>query len=381
MNETPLRQRTTPARRNHGRQSARSAAHKAYASENDAMTFEANTLLDTPQTPNHVDVDPNTTHESSSRRAPNSKTRSRNKQPRPRHGLTSPDFPPVIGQTPPQRSVSIKPGMSTAYAGATFHASPAPSALPLPSFLSKSPAESPATAERDFAQVPSPPTTDQDVSTPFRPSSLPKTSESPLDFMFRAHREEKERDSRDKLSGSHIPRQESPGSLPQSEKNKLSKTRSQPHTRRGNNLGPHSVGIDATELDGTPGGPMGPAFSTPYHERIKAARPAARSNLTNNSHQQRETSLHDSPADDSTDALKKFLFGNTGPLYGSSHGAPSNSQPPLQTAPGSSDSIPRANETRFGESRGSKIEAMENDLRRILKLDASSNPSSTDRIF
>ncbi|KAG5988100.1 hypothetical protein E4U43_004834 [Claviceps pusilla] len=379
MSETPLRQRTTPARRNHGRQGARSAAHKAYASENDATTFEANPLLDTPQTPHIVDFDPNTTHDSSSRRAPNSKSRSKNK-PKSRYGVTSPEFAPVAGQTPPQRSASIKPGMSTAYAGATFHASPAPSALPLPSFLSKSPLESPATAERRFAQVPSPPTTEQDVSTPFRPSSLPKTSESPLDFMFRAHREEKERDSRDKLSEWYTPKQESPGSLPQSEKNRMSKSRSVPHTRRGN-LGAHSVGIDATELDGTPGGPMGPAFSTPYQDRIKAARPAARSNYTNNSRQQSENPLHDSPADDSTDALKKFLFGKTGPLYGGSHSAPSNSQAPPQTAPGSSGSIPRTNEIRPGGSRGSKIEAMEKDLRRILKLDSSSNPSSTDRIF
>ncbi|KAG6006061.1 hypothetical protein E4U21_007421 [Claviceps maximensis] len=380
MSETPLPQRRTPARRDNGRQGARSAAHKAYASENDAATLGANSLLDTPQTPNHAAVDPNTTYESSSRRAPNSRTGSKNK-PKSRYGPASSDFTPTVGQTPPQRSVSIKPSMSTAYAGATFHASPAPSALPLPSFLSKSPAESPLTVERGSTQVPSPPTTDQDISTPFRSSSLQKTSESPLDFMFRAHREEKERDSRDKFPDWFTPKQESPASLPQSEKNIMSKSKSVPHTRRGN-LGLPSGGIDTTELNGTPGRPMGPAFSTPYQDRIKAARPATRSNYSNSSHQQSQTSLLDSPpADDSTDALKKFLFGNTGSLYRSSHSASSNTQIPPQNAPGSSDSIPRANDTRSGESRGSKIEAMENDLRRILKLDASSNPSSTDRVF
>ncbi|KAG5952937.1 hypothetical protein E4U53_007495 [Claviceps sorghi] len=377
MSETPLRQRTTPARRNHGRQTARSAAYKAYASENDAATLEANPLLDTPQTPNHVDIDPNTAPESSFGRALNSKNRSKNKA-KSKYGLNSPDFPPVVGHTPPQRSVSIKAGMSTAYAGATFHASPAPSALPLPSFLSKSPAESPVSAERGFTQVPSPPTSDQDVSTPFRPSSLPKTSESPLDFMFRAHREEKERDSRDKLLKWSTPKKESPESLFEMEKNSISKSRSLSHARRGN-LGHSPGGIDAAELDGTPGRPMGPAFSTPYQDRIKAARPSARSNYTNS--QQIGTSLHEPSTDDSTDALKKFLFGKTGPLYGGSPSAPSNSQPPPQTSTGSSDSIPRANESRPGGSRGSKIEAMENDLRRILKLDASSSPSSTDRIF
>ncbi|KAG5925564.1 hypothetical protein E4U42_004166 [Claviceps africana] len=378
MSETPSRQRTTPARRNHGRQTARSAAYKAYASENDAATLEANPLLNTPQTPNHVDVDPNTAPESSFGRALNSKNRSKNKS-KSKHGLNSPDFPPVVGHTPPQRSVSIKASMSTAYAGATFHASPAPSALPLPSFLSKSPAESPVPAERGFTQVPSPPTTDQDVSTPFRPSSLPKVSESPLDFMFRAHREEKERDSRDKLPTWSTIKKQSSESLSGMEKNSTSKSRSLPHTRRVN-LGHSSGGIDAAELDGTPGRPVGPAFSTPYQDRIKAARPATRSNHAN-SHQKIETSSQEPLTDDSTDALKKFLFGKTGPLYGGLHSAPSNSQLPQPTSTGSSDSIPRANEIRPGGSRGSKIEAMENDLRRILKLDVSSSPSSTDRIF
>ncbi|KAG6042180.1 hypothetical protein E4U41_003926 [Claviceps citrina] len=366
MSETPSQQRTTPARRNRGRQSARSAAHKAYASENDAATFEANRSLDTPQTPNRLDADSNPALESSLRKAPSSKSRSKNK-PRLKYGLTSPDLAPVVGQTPPQRSVSIKPGMSTAYAGATFHASPAASALPLPSFLSKSPPESLVTAETGSSQVPSPPTSDQDVSTPLRSSSFPKTSESPLDFMFRAHREEKERNSREIFSGGHTPRRETPGSIASKD---MSKCRSLPHTRRGHS-GPQSCGIDVTELDGTPGRPMGPAFSTPYQDRIKAARPAMRSNSTN-SHQQSETSLHGPQTDDSTDALKKFLFGKAGPLYSGSNSAPSSSQPPSQNAPESSIPIPRLDEAVLEVSRGSNIEAMENDLRRILKLDVSS---------
>ncbi|KAG6034122.1 hypothetical protein E4U19_003809 [Claviceps sp. Clav32 group G5] len=372
MSETPLKQKTTPARRDHGRRTARSAAHKAYASETDAIPSDANRLHDTPQTPNHMKVDLYPANETSSRKAPGSKGRSRNK---PRHGPTSPDFAPVLGQTPPHRSVSIKAGMSTAYAGATFHASPAPSSLPIPSFLCKSPAESPLSAARGFTpQVPSPPTTDQGVSTPFRSSSLLKTSESPLDFMFRAHRQEKERGTRDKHPELYMPHQESPGSVPRCETNSGFKSTSLPHTRRGN-IGSQPGRIDATELDGTPGRPVGPAFSTPYQDRIKAARPVTRPKHPNG-HSQSGTSLHNSQVDQA-EALKKFLFGSTGPLYSGSISAPSGFQPSPQNNPRSSHSTPRSND--FG--RSGKIEAMEDDLRRILKLDVSSKTPPTDRIF
>lgn len=378
MSETPSQRKWTSARRKQYRQSTRAAAHKAYASENDATALEATRILDTPQTPNKVDIESNIANELSSTKAPSTKSRSKNKF-KSKHGFTSPDFALIGGQTPPQRTLSIKPGTSTAFAGATFHASPAPSALPLPSFLSKSSTESPVPATKVFTQVSSPPTTDHNVPTPFRPASLPKTSESPLDFMFRAHREEKERHLRENAPGSYIPQMESPGAPPRFDVNEFSKSRSLPHSRR-SNLRSQPGAIVATELDGTPGRPMGPPFSTPYQERIKAARSAMKPHSPY-SHPQSEASLHDTQADDSTDALKKFLFGNPGPLYSNSMSSPSDSHLPPQTAAETANRVPRFNETRSVESRGSNIEAMENDLRRILKLDASSKSSSTDQIF
>ncbi|KAF2008834.1 hypothetical protein BU24DRAFT_359538 [Aaosphaeria arxii CBS 175.79] len=82
-----------------------------------------------------------------------------------------------------------------AYAGPTFHASPAPSALPIPKFLSKSvPAKSrgaPPTPPDDSPASTSPP-------SPFPPSPSrapvavpPRHENSPLDMLFKADRAEK----------------------------------------------------------------------------------------------------------------------------------------------------------------------------------------------
>ncbi|KAF2868420.1 hypothetical protein BDV95DRAFT_500561 [Massariosphaeria phaeospora] len=87
-----------------------------------------------------------------------------------------------------------------AYAGPTFHASPAPSALPIPKFLSRSmPAKS----------VPGPPTPPMDDSSdsvsspaasPLSPSRAPvaippRQEDSPLDMLFKADKAEKARNA------------------------------------------------------------------------------------------------------------------------------------------------------------------------------------------
>ncbi|KAK2594449.1 hypothetical protein QQS21_007853 [Conoideocrella luteorostrata] len=375
MSEIPSQQKATPARRKHGRQSTRSAAHKAYASENDAATTSR--YGHAPQTPSKGVLDPKTGADFYSSKASSTKSGSKNKS-KSRSGLIAPDSVPVGGQTPPQRSVSIKPGANAAFAGATFHASPAPSALPIPRFLSKSSAESPVPSERDIVQEPSPPTTDQDAPTPFRPSSLPKPNESPLDFMFRAHREEKKRHFQENGLVQHdTPK--SPGTLPQFDMNGQSRSWSLPHQRR-THLRQQTSGIDTSELDGTPGRPMGPAFSTPYQERIKAAR-SGTSSTSPGSRQNDHGSVKTPEAGDPTDALKKFLFGTLGSTTGNSFARPAEPKSPTQMTPGSNNVMPSVTEAKPTEARIDNIEAMENDLRRILKLDVSSKSTSTNPAF
>lgn len=83
-----------------------------------------------------------------------------------------------------------------AYAGPTFHASPAPSALPIPKFLSRSvPAKS-------RARPPTPPEESSDSSSSPAPSPSrapiavpPRHQDSPLDMLFKADRAERARNA------------------------------------------------------------------------------------------------------------------------------------------------------------------------------------------
>ncbi|KAL5119071.1 hypothetical protein ACEQ8H_002995 [Pleosporales sp. CAS-2024a] len=101
------------------------------------------------------------------------------------------------GEGAPAAAVSSTPAKSqAAYAGPTFHASPAPSALPIPKFLSRSvPAKS-------RADPPTPPPEDSSDSagspasfsaSPSRaPAALPsRNAMSPLDLLFQADRAER----------------------------------------------------------------------------------------------------------------------------------------------------------------------------------------------
>lgn len=114
-----------------------------------------------------------------------------------------------------------------------------------------------------------------------------------------------------------------------------------------------SSGISVAELDGFPGKPLGPAFSTPYQERIKAARASPHQPIASEA----------VSSDDRSEALKKYLFGGKGPVS-------SPQSTPLRS------SAPYANHGNIGnrghveEGRSADLRAMEDDLRRILKLDS-----------
>lgn len=200
---------------------------------------------------------------------------------RPKDVITSPAVKVNGRQTPPETAA---PGMplsskpvntpSTAvYAGATFHASPAPSSLPIPSFFSKSVPESPG-----LKALKSAPLSKQNDSPPPLPNPTAanqfQRQESPLDLFFRADREEKAR-ARSASSANTTGATAGPFPPPVSPRNAQtppapsSLNRSHPGHQSKSSVG----GIFAMEMESpSPSTQYGPAFSTPYSERINAAR-------------------------------------------------------------------------------------------------------------
>lgn len=287
MQNSPLPPRAAAAapgrRRGNNRRSVNSPARKTYASENDVPTegpSDMDFLGQRPYTPSKLAANnPHAPPGSQPSQPKPQKSRSATK-PRPKNPSASPG-PGLSGQgrnTPPQ-SGQAKSLAATAYAGATFHASPAPSTLPIPSFLARA-LDSPSIKDTARAnQEPSPPATDSEAPTPqHRPLMRDKEvyrEESPLDFFFRADRAEKEMARRASSAnvlavnpGPFSPPTEpvsphEPSTLP----NISNMYRRRPTTQRN-----PSTGISSSELDGTPGMAIGPSFATPFHERLRAAK-------------------------------------------------------------------------------------------------------------
>jgi hypothetical protein len=222
-----------------------------------------------------------------------------------------------------------------AYAGATFHASPAPSSLPIPSFYSKSVPDSPG---MNGFQIRKEQTSSEDDESPIPPAAQiplakPHREESPLDIFFKADREEKARAR--SASSFHGTGSNSgpfsPPSDPTQPNLKTPSTGSQSRDRNTHFSGGSTSALFAMELDGTnsPGKPIGPAFSTPYNERINAARSsAALQPSTPPTLQEQQQSK--------SEALKAFLFsGQTqGPPASQLDGSPrARRSSPAQSAP------------------------------------------------
>jgi hypothetical protein len=134
--------------------------------------------------------------------------------------------------------------------------------------------------------------------------------------------------------------------------------------------------IGSEELDGERGLLMGPAFSTPYQDRIRAAR--ASQPRPNQAQPQSPQQPRDTESlEDKTEALKKFLFSggfSNAPQPGATAMPANNFSPPQRPnpmvdsyPPASYQGMPAAQQNRSPE-RPNDIQAMENDLRRILKL-------------
>ncbi|KAK4137317.1 hypothetical protein BT67DRAFT_370957, partial [Trichocladium antarcticum] len=382
-------QKSTPARRRVKRP-VNSPARKMYASENDMGTTE-------PLFP--IELARPATPQKSASNSPAPATQPNQPRPnKPRNGVklrakqvTSPG-PAKQGRTTPPQTILAPRAIAPAFAGATFHASPAPSSLPIPSFLAKA-LDSPAVPDTGpIGREPSPPVTDSEAPTPQRcrlPTDIVR-EESPLDFFFRADRAEKERARR--ASSANIlapipspfspPAQARPLPEPQTLPSQLFGSRNR---RPGYQRNPSS-GISANELDGTPGRPMGPAFSTPYQDRIRAA--ATRANPKQAQPAQRATLRPAAPpleqpqaTLDLSEKLKRFL--SIPPAQGGQQDSPQTAalskgsapQTPVLagTEPVSASSVSTTSAATKPDTdtcRSPQILHMEDSLRRMLKIDA-----------
>lgn len=177
------------------------------------------------------------------------------------------------------------------YAGPTFHASPAPSALPMPSFFSKSVPDSDLPSMEFDSDSPG---LDADIyTTPSKPKAhTPLVGQdpepSPLDFLFKAAIE-----ARDKLQRS--PEASRAKSSPPYTDPRTSRTLFKPESSAG--------GIFSFELEGSEKQimPIGPAFATPYKDRMNALR-------STNSSSEPTTPLNEEQRRAKTEALKSLLF-------------------------------------------------------------------------
>ncbi|KAM7216511.1 hypothetical protein V8F06_008134 [Rhypophila decipiens] len=387
----PLPSRTTPGRRRGAnRQFGHSPGRKNYASENDMPTstdypFALELISPQPLTPQRQPK--NSPGPASQPSNPRSKPRTTSKL-KQKQASASPEEP-KYGRTTPPQSVMPKSAAVAAFAGATFHASPAPSSLPIPSFFAKAP-DSPLPVARDLRREnlePSPPPTDTEPPTPqHRVLSSKENSqeESPLDIFFRADRAEKERARRASSANifSTIPRPFSPPRQAQSPQEARTLPNGAGSLRARRPAGPlriTSSGISSVELDGTPGKPIGPSFSTPYQERIQAARSGQKANQQ---HFFQEKTPPTSPpeqdgvSEELSDKLKRYLAIPSEPKDGNIQ----QTRPVTTSTITTTTTMTTASTTFTSTSSGAQpvygrhptghVLDMENTLRRMLKIDA-----------
>ncbi|KAI1420592.1 hypothetical protein F5Y12DRAFT_109751 [Xylaria sp. FL1777] len=388
--------KSTPNKRRPPTGRGRNGSQKVYASENDLPSYKSNTVVSpsTPQKPSSRPAAPHT--QSTNQKQRNKGNKSRNGK----NGVASPGRRPG-GESPSLQSKEVSAAI---FAGSTFHASPAPSALPLPSFLSLSNEDSPTVRAKtsESAQDLTPPQTDSDEGSPVD-EPIPCAGESPLEFFFRADRAERAEKARVRRASSantdavstapFLPRRDSG----RKECNTFPKTIAHHSLRRSAfTESGASPGIPTIELDGGSRLPVGPAFSTPYSERIRAAR-------SNPSSAQPTPTLNRNLDPSSSEALKRYLFtGQLGepsldssqsqtthrvaqqqhrPAASRQQGGYQASQRPFSTAPNLpgvalASHAPRAQPASSvhaqaeSSPRSDHILALEGNLRRVLKLDA-----------
>ncbi|EGC45081.1 conserved hypothetical protein [Histoplasma capsulatum var. duboisii H88] len=194
----------------------------------------------------------------------------------------------------PNISSTLKDG--THYAGPTFHASPAPSALPIPTFFSKSVpdqevAESPDGESREIYPIGS---FDHTPTKPRATVALSKSTDeipSPLDFLFKS------------AKGAKV------ASRPvNSETQSVKPSPPQPNLPSQAKATPREItpgAIFPLELESPDNRKMaiGPSFATPYKDRINALRSASFPSRANDN-----VPLDEGQRKAKTDALKDLLL-------------------------------------------------------------------------
>ncbi|EKD13511.1 uncharacterized protein L3040_008621 [Drepanopeziza brunnea f. sp. 'multigermtubi'] len=287
-------------------------AQNTHADMNSDLTLPPARPSTPPRTP-RKESRPSSSQNTSTAPEIGSKQRSRNKN-RPKNVMTSPGAvrkgrnttPPLTGAQYGAQSSSKPVNTPTAYAGSTFHASPAPSALPIPSFYSKSVPDSPGFKGLKSLTGAALPTASSTPPRTFPPREQAR-EESPLDVFFKADREEKARarsaSSNKAFAAANGP---FPPPLESSRSAQTLPTRSQQNSQTASKR-MSSNGIFVMEMDGdrASGTPLGPAFSTPYSERINAARSRDQSGVPI------EGVSHGSQLSlERSEALKAYLFSN-----------------------------------------------------------------------
>ena len=198
----------------------------------------------------------------------------------PNHQHASPQ--PNLAHSSQRQGTPIK----QAYAGPTFHSSPAPSALPMPSFYSKSMPSVTSTKTSDTVEESQARAVAE--ANAGNGTAAKKRESTPLDFLFEAARQARD-----------TPRAESPASRSAN----LSALEDSPLNR---SPAPREGGETdfPFELDGN--GPnansIGPAFATPYKERMAALRSPSASPST------AASDLDEEERRSTTEALKKLLM-------------------------------------------------------------------------
>lgn len=341
-----------------------------YASENDMSNVQAR-LPQTPQKSESSSPAPAAGNQPSSRRVGRDKGPARNLP-------LSPDSARTTRQTSHPTSIP-RAGAAGAFAGATFHASPAPSSLPLPSFLSKgvdSPTVDnganlgrPASSQAAAASMPTPSRaspskpTEARLPTPSHASPSPVARDSPLEFMFKADREEKEQARRARQAPTDQQKKiDSALSISQSPTRRGTTQFGVPHSPSPIRYGRPDVDMPTPEFGHRFGKSIGPSFSTSYQERIRAAKNSHPPNPPKDGSW--EPVSPPSDATDRSEALKRYIFGtsNIGES-GKIHAGPEVPVAPSAT--------PQASRAENQEHRDEEVVTMENNLRRMLNLDSS----------
>lgn len=332
---------------------------KNYASEND--TPRDNSAIRTPRKGTPGANGHGTSNLSVRGNANNSHRRSKG---RPSSiAITNSNIPARAGD---RSSPPLTASKTSAYAGLTYHASPDPSSIPIPSFLKRGP-ESPSIRKpANIDQEPSPPASDSETSSLSVSPSPPRESqhkiqESPLEFIFKKDREEKSR--RTNSAQGIASATASPFSPPEQSPPGLV-------TGHAYRLGPPTIEnrsattrISTEELSGSPGRSVGPAFATPFKDRIQAVRSGMQPHTP-------PMSTEKSP-EEATRALKSLL--SIGPQ--SSSGAfgnhtPYHARPPVFQHP--SGNAPNVYQPIHGLTTGqgppTDANALTNSLKSLLRI-------------